>query len=60
MQGAFGDEAQVPFRASRKIFRHDLTVAEQRFALAETLAHLDEKRSEAAGSFDAKVRQHRC
>ncbi len=51
MQGAFGDEAQVPFRASRKIFRHDPTVAEQRFALAETLAHLDEKRSEAARVF---------
>jgi len=41
MHAALGDMQETAFAVSRKVFRANLTPYEQRFALAETLAHLE-------------------
>jgi glyoxylase-like metal-dependent hydrolase (beta-lactamase superfamily II) len=41
MRRQIEDRPKTPFEVSRKVFRYGLSVYEQCFALAETLAHLD-------------------
>jgi len=50
MHAAFDGEPATPFEIARRVFAADLTDHQLRFALAETLAHLeylvDEERAE--------------
>lgn len=41
MHAAFDDEPATPFEIARRVFADDLTAHQLRFALAETLAHLE-------------------
>ena len=41
IRGAIEDDPKTPYEVTRVVFRHNLTIYERCFALAETLSHLD-------------------